>query len=222
MKPVIALTPEAITLRSRMDGRGAFCGVSYSAAIEAAGGVPLILPLTDDRSVLDQLMKSCRGLLLTGGGDVSHKFYAPRMPVKLRAKITGADETRDRMEIYLTLTALKNDWPVFGICRGIQVMNVALGGTLIPDLPGHRNPQPDALCQTIRWANGTTQRVNTSHHQALDRVAKCLRVTARAEDEVIEAVELPSAKYFRGVQFHPERLQPALRPMFTEFIRACC
>ncbi|MEI6082787.1 MAG: gamma-glutamyl-gamma-aminobutyrate hydrolase family protein [Verrucomicrobiota bacterium] len=224
MKPVIAVTPEAIRLPSRQDGRGAFCGISYSQAIELAGGIPVILPLTDDRSVLNHFVKNCDGLLLAGGGDVSFKFYTPRQT----AKISGVDEQRDEMEIYLVRAALKRDWPVLGICRGIQVMNVALGGTLIPDLTGHRNPQPDALCQTITWAADSQMRtllgsaagkVNTSHHQALDAVARPLRVVARAGDGVIEAVEHKSARFFWGVQFHPERLIH-VAPRFRRLFRA--
>src|SRR5436190_23482679 len=88
MKPVIAVTPEAIRLPSRSDGRGAFCGVSYSQAIELAGGIPVIMPLTLDRSVLNHFVRNCSGLLLTGGGDVSFKFYTPRQ----RARIDGVDE----------------------------------------------------------------------------------------------------------------------------------
>jgi len=224
MKPVIAVTPEAIRLPSRQDGRGAFCGVSYSQAIELAGGIPVILPLTADRSILDHFVKNCAGLLLTGGGDVSFRFYSPRR----RAKIDGVDELRDEMEIHLVRAALKRDWPVLGICRGIQVMNVALGGTLIPHLAGHRNPKPDALCQTLSWEADSQMRrllgpaagkVNTSHHQALDVVARPLRVVARAGDGVIEAVEHPAVRFFWGVQFHPERLIH-VAPRFRRLFRA--
>lgn len=223
-KPVIAVTPEAIWLPSRQDGRGAFCGVSYCRAIELAGGIPVILPLTTNRRVLQHFLQHCHGLLLTGGGDVSFQFYTPRR----RVKIDGVDEERDAMEIYLVRAAVKRQWPVLGICRGIQVMNIALGGTLIPHLPGHRNPQPDALCQTIRWERDSqmrkilgsaADRVNTSHHQALDVVAPALRVVARAGDGVIEAVEHTSARLFWGVQFHPERLL-TVAPRFHRLFRA--
>lgn len=221
-RPVIAVTPEAIRLPARIDGRGAFCGVSYSRAIELGGGIPVVLPVTEERRVLDYFLTHCDGLLLTGGGDVSFKFYRPRR----RAKISGVDEVRDAMEIYLTRAALRQGWPVLGICRGIQVMNVALGGTLIADLSGHRNPRPEALCQVISWECDSAmgrllagERVNTSHHQALDRVAPELRVVARAGDGVIEAVEHRSARCCWGVQFHPERLVK-VAPRFVRLFRA--
>ena len=232
VKPVIALTPEAITLPANHARRGAFCGVSYSDAVAKAGGVPVILPLTRDPTLLRQLWQHCDGLLLTGGADVSHKFYAPRLSAPQRATIQGVDEVRDAMEIWLTRAALRDDVPVLGVCRGIQVLNVALGGTLVPDVPGHRHPQADGLIHALRWESSSKIRatlgtpvapVNTSHHQAVDRVAAGLRVTARAADGVIEALEHTTARFCWGVQFHPERLvevAPQYRQLFKALVAA--
>ncbi len=232
MKPVIAITPEAITLPTRIDARGSFCGVSYSEAIELAGGMPLIVPLTRDQRVLDHFLDACDGWLLTGGGDVCARFYAPHMSAPLKKRIDGADEVRDEMEIYVSRRLADRDQPMFGICRGIQVMNVALGGTLIPHLDGHRHPKPDAFAHKIEWtkngrlksAMGGFDRVNTSHHQAVDRVARGLEVVARAPDGIIEAMERPGARFCCAVQFHPERLvkkSPQFLRLFSEFVKSC-
>ena len=226
MRPLIALTSEAIHLPARQSPRGAYCGVAYSEAIEMAGGVPFILPLTREPAILRQLLDQCAGLLLIGGGDVSHKFYAPRMMARQRATFRSVDEIRDEMEIFLTHEALRRELPVLGICRGMQVMNVALGGTLVPDLPGHRRDHPvrwDATSQIFTAVGAPATPVNSSHHQALDRVADELRVTAWAPDRVIEAVEHRSGKFFCGVQFHPERLlqsAPRFRRLFAALVRA--
>jgi gamma-glutamyl-gamma-aminobutyrate hydrolase PuuD len=224
MKPVIALTPEAIILPSRQDGRGAFCGVSYSRAIELAGGVPVILPLTNDRRILDYFLESCDGLMLTGGGDVNPRQYGG----KSHPKIFGVDDPRDGMEIYLLQRAVKRDLPVFGICRGIQLMNVAFGGTLISHLPGHSNPKPEALAHRLEWSAPkllpVCEKVNTSHHQAVDKVAHVFRVVAKSPDGVIEAMEWPGKRFCCAVQFHPERLvkvAPEFLRIFEVFVSSC-
>jgi len=232
MKPIIAIPPESITLRSRQDGHGSFCGTSYSRAVEMAEGIPLILPLTDDTEVLDFWLQRCDGLMLIGGGDVNPKRYRGKLSAMERKTLSGVDDTRDAMEIYLCRLALKRNKPVLGICRGIQVMNVAFGGSLTPHVTSHRNPKPDALAHEIEWikpgklrrALDACEKVNTSHHQALNRLAPGFDIVARAPDGVIEAIEKRGAKFFCGVQFHPERLvdvAPAFRKLFRQFVRAC-
>ena len=230
MKPIIGITPEAVNL-SRADGRGAFCGVSYSQAIELAGGAPVVLPLTDDKVVLDELLARCHGLLLAGGGDVSEAAgaYGRKLTDAERKTLSGVDDGRDAMELHLIRRALGAAMPVLGICRGFQMLNVARGGTLLPDIPNHRNPKPDALAHHLEWTKqgrlcevlGACEAVNTSHHQAVDRIAPGFEVTARAIDGVIEAMELTGARCVWAVQFHPERLvrvAPEFLRLFAVFV----
>jgi putative glutamine amidotransferase len=192
---------------------------SYYELVAAAGGRPLLLPpmrnseggpgfgAADVVAVLD-------GLVLTGGGDVDPSAYGE----EARAEVAGVNPARDESERALLAAALAIDLPVLAICRGLQVLNVERGGTLhqhLPDAVGnqqHRTAplvfgevavttEPDSLTAEIF---GATPIVLCSHHQAIDRIGEGLVPTARASDGVIEAVELPGAKFVVGVQWHPE------------------
>lgn len=232
-KPLIGITPESVAL-SRADGRGAFCGNSYTAAIEQAGGVPLILPLTSDAGVLERFLALCDGFILSGGGDFAENgnAYGRALTGAERESLSGVDPVRDEMEIRLASQLVERDLPVLGICRGLQALNVALGGTLLPDVRGHRHGDPVALAHGVSWEHEgrlvelmarDCRRVNSTHHQALGRVAPGLRVVARAEDGVIEAAEKPGARFCVGVQFHPERLTnsvPACRRLFAGLVES--
>ena len=228
MKPVIAITPEAIKL-SRADGRGAFCGVSYSQAIEKAGGVPLVLPLTRETKAIERFLTLCDGFLLTGGGDMAEASgaYGRKLTARERQRLSGVDAERDELELCLVRRLVEEDIPVLGICRGIQVMNVALGGTLLADIPNHRHAKSPALMHQVEWMRdgrlprllSDCRRANSTHHQALDVVASAFKVVARAGDGIIEAVELPGARFCVGVQFHPERLLQ-VAPQFLRLFEA--
>lgn len=203
-RPLIGITPEAVTL-PRADGRGGFAGTSCTQAIERAGGVPVALPLTRNRHTLDRFLSLCHGFVLSGGGDPSEASgaYGRKLTVAEQRTLSSVDTVRDEMELYLTRRIVTADLPVLGICRGIQILNVALGGTLLTDIPNHRG-----VTHRIKWTQhlGGCQQVNSTHHQALGRVAPALQVVAQAGDGVVEAVTLPGARFCVGVQFHPERL----------------
>jgi putative glutamine amidotransferase len=197
-------------------------GEQYVRAIEAAGGIPLLIHLTRDSAVLDAHYRRCDALLFAGGGDVDPKHFGAAPHPQL-GKI---EELRDEVELTLARRAAGDGLPVLGICRGIQLLNVALGGTLYQDIPAER---PDALdhyasrngpdrahmAHTVAleqdsWLAtqlGTTElSANTFHHQALRDVAPGLRVTGRAPDGIIEAIEGAGANFIVGVQCHPEEL----------------
>jgi gamma-glutamyl-gamma-aminobutyrate hydrolase PuuD len=203
---------------------------SYLDVVEAAGGRPVILPPSGaSRPVgegqgqtgatsgppdgLDRLLAAVDGLVLTGGGDLDAARYGQRAD----PHTAGTNEERDELELGLLGAALAADLPVLAVCRGLQVLNVALGGDLVQHLPepsgsAHR-PRPGAFgtvrvttepSSTLRWLFGESADVQCSHHQAIATVAPGLRVTARSADGVIEAVELPGHRFVVGVQWHPE------------------
>ena len=218
MKPIIGITPEAVTLE-RAHGRGGFCGVSYSQAVERAGGVAVVLPVTRERSALEPFFELCHGFLLSGGGDFTEASgaYRRKLTAAERRTLWGVDAARDEMEMFLVREMVARDIPVLGICRGVQMMNVALGGTLLPDIPNHRLTTTHGIVWTRRLCG--CRRVNSRHHQAVGRLAVSLEVAARAGDGVIEAVTLPGARFFVGVQFHPERMR-GTSSLFSALARA--
>lgn len=193
----------------------------YMQALLACGAMPAALPLTSDPAALADMIDMMDGFLFTGGGDID-----PRLFGEQTRDVCGAiDPTRDAMELPLArMLAARPDKPVLGICRGFQVMNVALGGTLYQDLTAdagrsviaHRQKQPDCytshsvtLAQDAILAHiaGSTEiSVNSLHHQAVNRLGEGMRATALAPDGIIEAAEFAGHPFYVGVQWHPERL----------------
>ncbi len=216
-------------------------GKNYVNHLIAAGGLPILLPTT--ANALDDwraLYVYADGVMLTGGGDVDPSLFGE----EAHPATYGIDRQRDEMEIALARWALQDDKPLFAICRGIQVMNVALGGSLVQDLPtqwagalphsgsqhGLERHEPahsisvepgTRLAQVLGAAH---VQVNSFHHQAINRLAEGLRITARAADGVIEAVEFPNKRYYLGVQWHPEDMaaqRADMMRLFSAFVAAC-
>lgn len=212
---------------------------NYAAAVEGAGGTAVLIPRDTPVDQYATLRERYDGLLLTGGGDVdiSHFNGEPNPAIGTPSPL------RDRLELALARIAVNSGWPTFGICRGIQVLNVALGGTLFTDIPSQYKTsiehntatengrqylahsveitQDSLLAQIIGFTHAD---VNSFHHQAIKQPAARLMVTARATDGLIEAVELPgTSKPVIGVQWHPENLQdmPVHKALFVEFIKSC-
>jgi putative glutamine amidotransferase len=158
------------------------------------------------------------GLLLTGGSDISEKYL--RQPVPDPALIEDADPERDAWEFAALAQNLQARKPLLAICRGLQVLNVALGGTLHLHVPGHDDNKFDNV-QPLRYEDGAWvrfDRVNSSHHQTLDRLGTGMEIEARcAEDGVIEQAHLRDYPFALAVQYHPER-DPLYRPLFDLFI----
>jgi len=203
-RPLIGITP-----CSRVD--------DYVESVKRAGAEPVVLSTSDDpRAVLDRV----DAILLTGGLDVDPALYgeAPH-------PTTEPAPDRDRFEVPLSRAAVERDVPVLAICRGVQVLNVASGGTLVQDIPSavtsdleHSIDVPkDQIAHDVRVTDGTrlaealgpgtpldTCSVNSRHHQSVGRVAPQFVVSAVSPDGVIEAIERPGAQFCVGVQWHPE------------------
>jgi putative glutamine amidotransferase len=212
---------------------------AYVRSVVEAGGLPVLLPLIDDETLLRALYERLDGLLLPGGGDVDPVWYGEVQ--RPECEVYGVDSLRDRVELDLARWALGDERPVLGICRGQQTLNVAAGGTLYQDI-AHQVPDALAHDQTgdrqklthsivvasdsrlARVLGSTKVRVNSLHHQAVARLGPGLRDVAHATDGVVEGLEHGGHPFALAVQFHPEELTPDHAPsvrLFAAFVAAC-
>ena len=235
LAPLIGITTSVTVDKSP---ERAYVNIAYIRAVQDAGGIPLLLPPHLTAPVQAALWERLDGLVLTGGGDIDPaRFGQARHP-----KTDDVAPARDELELGLTRRALDEDVPLFAICRGIQILNVALGGTLVQDLPSERpssiahsqrEPRHESTHAVKVMGEGTRLgrvlgslevSVNSMHHQAIDRLGFGLREVAWSPDGVIEGVELPGDDHFvLGVQWHPEELvghDQAARNLFTALVEA--
>ena len=201
----------------------------YVRGIELAGGIPLLFPYLASDSVIDRLLTLVHGVMLTGGGDIHPSYYGEE-PINIKKLIPE----RDSFEVKVINSAYQRGLPILGICRGMQVINVALGGTLIQHITGTQHYQDadgSALFHTIEIARDSIlfeilkkdkMLVNSFHHQAVKDPAPLLRVVAKAPDGIIEAIEsTDSNRFVLGIQFHIELLfqdYPDFSRIFKEFV----
>ena len=221
---------------------------TYQKALMGVGAIPVAMAATTRREVVAEYVRRTDGVLFTGGEDVDPRLYAGKLPPKLRRTVTVTPDggERDLREFMLVDEVFRQRKPLLAICRGHQVLNVALGGTLVVDigaqLPGAINHSrqdrrseavhdvdltADALLAKITGVR--TLGVNSTHHQAVDRVADVLQAAGRSRDGLVESSQLKSAAahllpFLLSVQFHPERLvdrYPTHRAIFAAFAQAC-
>ncbi|MCD7906371.1 MAG: gamma-glutamyl-gamma-aminobutyrate hydrolase family protein [Clostridium sp.] len=234
-KPLIAVTPSHNTENDDISVRP-----TYLRAVAAAGGLPIVLPLERSEEEIAQYVETCDGFLFSGGPDL-HPFLFGE---DTHLNCGNVSPARDAMEQMLFNQALKARKPILGICRGIQEINVFLGGTIYQDLPSqyqsafpiaHRQPyyyttashMVDVVPGTrmAQIAGGKAQiAVNSMHHQAVRALAPGLTVSARSRDGLIEAAEMPGYPYLVAVQWHPEFLfdkDEAAGRLFASFVDAC-
>jgi putative glutamine amidotransferase len=224
------IRPDGDTSRVRLTA-------AYVTALESAGLVPLIVPPLSSADAAPAVLDSVAGLVLTGGDDVDPARYGE----KRHEKVRSVNVARDATEAALIKEAQRRGTPVLAICRGIQILNVALGGTLVQDIASQSNGgidhddagardsrsheisiEPGSLIAKAIGAEHVT--VNSFHHQAVKRVADGMRVTARAPDGIIEGLESTSDDWWvMAVQWHPEEMTDSAEPwdrgLFKAFAR---
>lgn len=211
---------------------------TYVRTLENLGALPVLIPLQMSETTLRGIFDRLDGVLLPGGEDIDPSNYGEER----HPQLGSTDHERDRTELLLARWALETGMPIFGVCRGVQVLNVVCGGSLYQDLTSqtpHLNKhdffpptferfrishqvaiEPDSrLARSL----GSVHEVNSMHHQAIDRVGSTLRVVAIAEDGLAEAVEVPELPFALGVQWHPEELAKTDQHsagLFTDFLTA--
>lgn len=208
---------------------------SYTKAIENSGGTPLILPYTENNETIKHFIELCDGFVFTGGADISPERYGEKISEHCGTTLMY----RDELEFKAFAEIIKTSKPILGICRGMQFLNVALGGTLYQDIPTEyktdmKHREPDAkLMHSVNilgdtplytLINNDKMTVNSFHHQAIKTLGRDLEIMARADDGIIEAVYLSGERYLRAYQWHPEQLIDTDKNndlIFDDFITAC-
>ena len=208
---------------------------NYVYSLIAAGAAPFLMPVALGNDAIRYFYEMCDGILLAGGSDCDPQLFGEPK----HDKTAGIDDDRDRAEILLTQWAVTDDKAVFGICRGMQMMNVAMGGTLIQDIPSQWstnlvhsayaiNPDPprDGVSHAAQFAAGSRiaqiigapeAGVNSFHHQSVKRMADGFVPTSTSPDGIIESFEMPNKRFSLGVQWHPEDMAAGRDDMMNLF-----
>ena len=209
----------------------------YFDAVQKAGGVPVIIPSVTDEETIEEYARILDGVVFTGGHDVWPQRFGEE-PVKQVVEIT---HERDQLELVLFHKSYGAGIPILGICRGLQLVNIALGGTLYQDIysqvegvGGHSfGYNPEEVYHSIQIEEGSimkeiynreTVHVNSEHHQAIKDLGRDLKVTSRAPDGIIESIESTNDKFVFAVQYHPEAIAPKYpehQKIFNYFVEKC-
>jgi len=245
-RPLILITPSSQAAGAEFEDPSLSLSLRYGEAIFQAGGLPWVLPPTADPDIVHAAVGRCDGVLLSGGDDITPQLHRPEVSPELKSLCGASDASRDAFEILVLQNVFTQPRPLLAICRGHQLINVALGGTLHLDLPTeHPSDVPHNACDRkdtavhpvaldpksmlAKITGKKSLRVNSTHHQGIDSLAPELRPVAVAPDGLIEATELTEdargfLPWFLSVQFHPERLAPkqaVQRRLLAAFVEAC-
>lgn len=249
MRPLIGVTTSEVRSPERVKSipegepkvKELALGLTYMRAVEAAGGLPLVIPLLEEKAI-EPLLDRLDGICLSGGPDLDPQHYG----ADPHAELGPTEPDLDRFELQVARCADARELPILAICRGTQALNVVRGGVLhqhlpefgeeIPhrqELPGTQTSHPVRITRGSRLAAALGYErelevadeldVNSFHHQAIDRLGEGLEVTARAPDGTIEAIEDPHREFLIGVQWHAETLvhRPYEAALFQHFVAAC-
>ena len=210
---------------------------SYIQAIKTVGGIPLVLPLVKSKSALEEYVSFCDGFLFCGGNDITPLLFGQEPAYGIRK----TDIALDIFQIRLMQNILQKDKPVLAICRGMQVLNVACGGSIYQDLNltdfatiNHMQTslsRKDISHKVIFTPKSKIQKLlgdfaytNSFHHQSIDRIGEGLVASGMTGDGIVEAIEMPSHTFVLGVQWHPENMldsAPKMKQLFHALIRYC-
>ena len=246
--PLILISPSIEKRGVEFHDRSISLSETYVRAVAVAGGIPLIMPVGKSRELIAECVRRADGVLLTGGDDIQPRLYRDKVPAALQRTVGTSPDggERDLRELILIDEVFRQRKPMLAICRGQQLLNIALGGTLVVDIPtelpgtlnhGRLDKRSDIVHEVqltrdsllSKITGKRTLGVNSSHHQAVGRVADMLQVTGTSADGVVESMELKPQKagllpFLLAIQFHPERLVdrfPEHRAIFCAFTQAC-
>jgi gamma-glutamyl-gamma-aminobutyrate hydrolase PuuD len=213
VRPLVGITTYVTPARFGVwEAESVLVPADYVNAVKVAGGRPLLVPPSEDG--VDETLAAVDGLIFSGGSDLDPELYGQEP----HAETVGVVAARDRAELVLLTAALARDLPVLAICRGSQVLNVALGGDLVQHLPDvvgderHKHTPGEFADHDVTLEEGTRigallgdrAPVKSHHHQGIGRLGNGLRASAHAEDGVVEAIEDPARRFTLGVLWHPE------------------
>lgn len=237
-KPIIGITSSYENEIGLKDYHRTTVSIDYTKSIIAGGGIPLVLPTTADISVIKEQLALLDGLILVGGADINPARY--NQDFKVGMGVVSLE--RDESEFLVLEEFLKTGKPILGICRGHQLLNVFMGGTLFQDLKYSQKEvlkhsqdfYPDLAVHKVKIVDsdnmlarlfGSEIATNSFHHQAVDKLGEGLTTIAVAEDGIVEAFQMKSHKFLYGVQWHPEMMTARgnedMKKIFIEFINNC-
>jgi putative glutamine amidotransferase len=247
-RPLILISPSIEKEGVEFHDQSISLSEAYPRAVADAGAIPLTMPVGKSRDLIAECVRRCDGVLLTGGDDIEPRLYRDKLPEQLQRTVETSPDggERDLRELILIDEVFLQRKPLLAICRGHQLLNIALGGTLYVDIPtevpgaldhGRMDKRSDVVHEVQLTAESLLSKitgkrtlgVNSTHHQAVGRVAELLQVTGTSNDGVVESMELkPQAAgllpFLLATQFHPERLVgrfPEHRAIFSAFTHAC-